>query len=264
MDENKTVEKRVLLIADTKSFMVNAIIKELEEALYEVQTTTAAVNAIGRIKDVPDIFLLYLESADGMSELLTYLKDRIAEEEKSLIVIMKSEDEDEFYGIIPRDRVAAAFLRPFNVKLLKERLEEITELREMAAAKKKILVVDDDGTMLRTIKNWLSSKYQVYMVNSGMEAIRFLVNNSVDLILLDYEMPVTNGPQVLKMLRSDSATSNIPVMFLTVKSDKESVMQVVALKPEKYLLKTMTREELIANVDEFFEQQRIRTQMSGY
>ncbi len=47
-------------------------------------------------------------------------------------------------------------------------------------------------------------------------------------------------------------------MFLTVKSDKESVMQVIDLKPEKYLLKTMPPAELIANIDEFFEKQKAK------
>ena len=46
-------------------------------------------------------------------------------------------------------------------------------------------------------------------------------------------------------------------MFLTVKSDKESVMKVVSLKPEKYLLKTMPPDELIANIDEFFEKKKV-------
>jgi CheY-like chemotaxis protein len=95
------------------------------------------------------------------------------------------------------------------------------------------------------------------MVNSGMAAITFLAKNKVDLILLDYEMPITTGPKVLEMLRSESSTASIPVMFLTVKSDKDSVMQVLKLKPEKYLLKTMPPAELLANIDEFFAKQKI-------
>ena len=90
------------------------------------------------------------------------------------------------------------------------------------------------------------------MVNSGLQAIKWLGKNTVDLILLDHEMPVTSGPQVLEMLRSDEETRNIPVMFLTGKSDKESVMKVVALKPEGYFLKTIQKEELLENLKEFF------------
>ena len=120
-----------------------------------------------------------------------------------------------------------------------------------------LLIVDDNGTMLRTMKSWLSEKYQVYMVNSGMAAITFLTKNEVDLILLDYEMPVTSGPQVLEMLRSDSEMKHIPVMFLTIKSDKHSVLTGLALKPESYLLKTMPRKDLMKSIDDFFMKQRM-------
>ena len=102
------------------------------------------------------------------------------------------------------------------------------------------------------IKSLLDKNYRVYMANSGMNAITFLANNKVDLILLDYEMPVISGAKVLEMIRSEVATADIPVMFLTSKNDKESVMQVLSLKPEKYLLKTMPPEEWLSNIDEFF------------
>ena len=90
------------------------------------------------------------------------------------------------------------------------------------------------------------------MANSGLQAIKWLGKNKVDLILLDHEMPVTSGPQVLEMLRSDSETASIPVMFLTGKSDKESVMAVVALRPEGYFLKSIRREELLEKLQEYF------------
>ena len=91
------------------------------------------------------------------------------------------------------------------------------------------------------------------MANSGLQAIKWLGKNKADLILLDHEMPVTSGPQVLEMLRSDHETAAIPVFFLTGKSDKASVMQVVDLKPEGYLLKSvMDRIELLEKLDKFF------------
>ena len=102
------------------------------------------------------------------------------------------------------------------------------------------------------MREWLKGTYKVSMANSGLQAIKFLGKNKVDLILLDHEMPVTSGPQVLEMLRSEEETKDIPVMFLTGKSDKESVMAVVALKPEGYFLKTITKEELLEKLAEFF------------
>ena len=90
------------------------------------------------------------------------------------------------------------------------------------------------------------------MANSGLQAIKWLGKNKADLILLDHEMPVTSGPQVLEMLRSDPETASIPVMFLTGKSDKESVMAVLSLRPEGYFLKTIEREELLQQLKDFF------------
>jgi len=122
--------------------------------------------------------------------------------------------------------------------------------------KKKILVVDDSGAMLRNVKGWLENKYQVILANSGAMAIKYLALNRPDLILLDYEMPVCDGKQVLEMIRTEMEFTDIPVIFLTSKGDKESVMKVMALKPEGYLLKTMEPAQIIAAVDDFFEKRK--------
>ena len=93
------------------------------------------------------------------------------------------------------------------------------------------------------------------MVSSGMQGITWLARNKADLILLDYEMPVTSGAQVLEMLRSEPSTEHIPVMFLTGKNDRQSIMNVLALKPADYLLKTIDRQGLRDKIDEFFIKQ---------
>ena len=131
-------------------------------------------------------------------------------------------------------------------------VKEYFDKAESGTFRKSILVVDDDPQYLTMVREWLKGTYKVSMANSGLQAIKWLGRNKVDLILLDHEMPVTSGPQVLEMLRSDSDTSSIPVMFLTGKRDKESVMSVVALKPEGYFLKGIQKEELLEKLQEFF------------
>ncbi len=252
------MEKRVLLVGGGKSFMVTSIAKELRESGFEVIQTNPNVTEIERIENRPPVFLIYVDDVDEMMDFFVYLKDKSVEDDISISIIGSPDEIEKIFSRTPRDRIAAVFERPVNVKELGRQMIAVVEQEDIRLQKKRILVVDDDGTMLRTIKTWLSEKYQVFMVNSGMAAITFLAKNEVDLILLDYEMPVTTGPKVLEMLRSEPSTSSIPVMFLTVKSDKESVMQVLSLKPEKYLLKTMPPAELIANIDEFFEQQKIK------
>jgi CheY-like chemotaxis protein len=255
------MDKRVLLIGGGKSFMVTSIAKELREEGFEVVQSTHDVTEIEHIENKPNVYLIYIDDLDEMMDFFVYLRDKFVESDISISVIGSPDEIEKIYNVTTKSKISAVFKRPVNVKELGREMLKVVEKEEERLQKKRILVVDDDGTMLRTIKGWLEEKYQVFMVNSGMAAITFLARNEVDLILLDYEMPVTTGPQVLEMLRSEPSTSSIPVMFLTVKGDRESVMQVVNLKPEKYLLKTMPPKELLANIDEFFEKQKIKSYM---
>lgn len=252
------MRKRILLIGDGKSFMVSSIAKELKDERFEVIQASPNVTEIERIENKPSVYLIYIDDLDEMQELFVYLKDKAVENDVSVSIIGSPDEIEKARSKVAEESIAAVFERPVNVKELGQKMKQVVENEDLRLQKKKILVVDDDGTMLRAIKSWLSEKYQVFMVDSGIAAITFLAKNEVDLVLLDYEMPVTTGPQVLEMLRSEPSTSDIPVMFLTVKSDKDSVMKVVNLKPEKYLLKTMPPAELLANIDDFFEAQKAR------
>ena len=130
------------------------------------------------------------------------------------------------------------------------------QVNDENARRKNILLVDDDNTFLKTVKGWLSEAYRVTIVSSGAQALMYIADNKPDLILLDYEMPVTSGPQVLEMIRSETKTDTIPVIFLTGKGDRESVLKVLALKPDGYLLKSMEKAALLKSLEEFFEKKK--------
>ncbi len=119
--------------------------------------------------------------------------------------------------------------------------------------KKKILVVDDSNVMLQAMKELLDKEYEMSFANSGLSAISSLTLDRPDLILLDYEMPVCNGRQVLEMIRSEKDFAGIAVIFLTGRVDKESVKQVLSLKPAGYLSKSLEPVEIKKNIDLYFE-----------
>ncbi len=125
-----------------------------------------------------------------------------------------------------------------------------------AVIKKKVLVVDDSDLMRLAMKQLLEKDYDVTLANSGLSAIRCLTLNRPDLILLDYEMPVCNGNQVLEMIREEKEFADIPVIFLTGRVDRESVKKVVALKPAGYLVKTLKPSEIKNGIDEFFKKRQ--------
>lgn len=110
--------------------------------------------------------------------------------------------------------------------------------------KKNILVVDDDPMMLKLIKEQLKDIYSVATAINSNIAFKFLEKKKTDLILLDYEMPGENGAQVLEKVRSNEATAQLPVIFLTGINDKEKIRKVLELKPQGYLLKPIDRDML--------------------
>lgn len=246
------MDKKVLIIGQA-GFMMNAIVNGIKKSDYDVEKTEAKIDMISKIEPLTRLVILYLDSENTSdSRFLTYLKDLVLEKELCLFLVGEPEEVEEVEEIIPDEAICKVMLRPLNVNDLVSELDEAVRKETEAEARKKILIVDDDPTMLRMIKSLLGEKYLVYVAGSGMNAITFLATNKVDLILLDYEMPVISGAKVLEMIRSEVSTQDIPVMFLTAKNDKESVMQVLALKPEKYLLKTMPPEEWMKNIDDFF------------
>lgn len=111
-----------------------------------------------------------------------------------------------------------------------------------------ILVVDDDITMLRTIKGHLEGQFDVATAPSGRVALKFLESKTTDLILLDYEMPEENGVVVLEKLRANPATKNIPVVFLTGITEQHKIKKAIAMKPQGYLLKPIDHEKLLSEI----------------
>lgn len=128
----------------------------------------------------------------------------------------------------------------------------VKEGKEQEKRRPKILVVDDSEFILARMRQLLSDKYDILESDSSISAIKMIAVNRPDLVLLDYEMPICDGKQTLEMIRSDKDIADIPVMFLTGRSDRESVKNVKGLKPEGYLLKTMPEDFIIKTVEDFF------------
>ena len=134
---------------------------------------------------------------------------------------------------------------------------EKKEAQEEANPRKKILVVDDSMTVRHSMKQLLEGEYEVALAESGVAAIRAITLNRPDLVLLDYEMPVCDGKQTLEMLRSEGAFADIPVIFLTGRSDPELVRTLLSLKPAGYLLKYLKPDDIKQKIGRFFETGRM-------
>ncbi len=251
--------KPVLLIRRDETFMVNTVKMQLGKNYFPFIESGLTVKEISSNKDDVTLMILYADDSIGESrDALVYIKDLLLEEEKELIVFGGRNELDEVEKIIPRELIEEVFERPFDMAVMMDKIGLFIDEQSLIQRKKMILIVDDDPTYLKLIKEWLKDNYRVSMANSGMQAITWLASNKADLVLLDYEMPTIKGSKVLEMLRSEVSLSTIPVMFLTGKSDKESIMEVLALKPAGYLLKSIDRKTLLETLEKFFIQQKYK------
>lgn len=149
-----------------------------------------------------------------------------------------------------RDSMRGKILPSINAENAIDSIKEYLSREEIP--KRKILLVDDSDFMRARIVKLLSEDYEMIEANSSVSAIKKITINRPDLILLDYEMPVFDGRQALEMIRSEKDTANIPVIFLTGRGDMESVKKVMQLKPEGYMLKTLSDADIKKTIDMFF------------
>ena len=115
--------------------------------------------------------------------------------------------------------------------------------------KMRILAVDDNIINLATIEQELKNKYEVITVNSGARAIRYLNKEKPDLILLDIQMALMDGIETLKEIRTMENGAAIPVIMLTARKDKETVIEGTKLGILDYVLKPVDSQDLHMRID---------------
>ena len=250
-------KKQIMVIGKKDTFLIRVLLKKIKEAGIDAIFCSDSINDINAHWESSSLITCYYEAEASLSDaVLRFLVDKFTDDHKQMVIIGDRRDIQHVYDNIPGEMIYKVLNRPLDAEEYINSVKDLFKKIDAGEYKKSILVVDDDPTYLGVVREWLKSKYQVAMVSSGLQAIKWLGKNKADLILLDYEMPIADGPQVLSMLKGDSDTGNIPVMFLTGHGDKESVLSVVGLSPADYLLKTITKEALLEKLKNFFEKTR--------
>lgn len=115
--------------------------------------------------------------------------------------------------------------------------------------KMRILVVDDNIVNLATLEQELKDEYEVIPVSSGRRAIKFLYTEKVDLILLDVQMPLMDGIETLREIRTQENGITVPVILLTAKKDKETVIEGSKLGIMDYIVKPVNSDDLHERIE---------------
>ncbi len=128
--------------------------------------------------------------------------------------------------------------------------------------KPKVLIVDDAPKNIQLLGSILRTEnYDISYTTKGKEAVKWGKENDYDLILLDVMMPEMNGFDVCNRLQNSPQTKDIPVIFLTAKSDKESIVHGLSLGAKDYVSKPFNKEELKARVKNHLELKLARDEL---
>lgn len=112
-----------------------------------------------------------------------------------------------------------------------------------------ILIVDDVATNLDLLKGLLVENYSVKVANNGLLALKIVRKSPPDLILLDIMMPEMNGYQVCEELKRDPQNCEIPIIFLTARTETEDIVKGFEAGGVDYLTKPFNPHELLARVN---------------
>jgi len=115
--------------------------------------------------------------------------------------------------------------------------------------KKVILIVDDEPLNINLVAEILNDLYQIKVATNGIDALKIIDKEKLDLILLDIMMPKMDGYAVALKLTHSKENANIPFIFLTAKNDPQSVAKGFNHGAVDYISKPFAKIELLARVD---------------
>ncbi|MBQ0120386.1 MAG: response regulator [Bacteroidales bacterium] len=123
-----------------------------------------------------------------------------------------------------------------------------------------ILVVDDNADLLTFISEKLSKLYTVKTAENGVNALKVLKEQPIDIVISDIMMPEMDGIELCKHIKGDIEMSHIPVILLTAKNDLDSKVEGLRIGADAYIEKPFSFKYLVAKLASIFDNKRRETE----
>ena len=121
---------------------------------------------------------------------------------------------------------------------------------------KKVIVVDDSSVMRQIIKNNLKQlgfeQSNLVDAEDGEQALKKMNEDTIDLVISDWNMPRMTGIDLLKAIRGDGALKELPFLMVTSEADKEKIMEAVQAGVNQYIVKPFNATQLEEKIKEIF------------
>ena len=113
----------------------------------------------------------------------------------------------------------------------------------------KILVVEDNEELLALMQQVLSKNYHVFTAKNGKQAMNIIMKEKLDLVVSDVMMPIMDGIELTKQLKSDKSFWQLPIILLTAKNKEEDKTEAYAIGADAYITKPFKFEELEVRIN---------------
>ena len=120
-----------------------------------------------------------------------------------------------------------------------------------------ILIVDDEEEILDFLERILNNKYTILRAESGIDALKILKDEAIQLIVSDIMMPEMDGFELCKIIKSNFDYSHIPVILLTAKNTIQSKVEGLELGADAYIEKPFSKEHLLAQISSLLANRNI-------
>ena len=246
----------LVLIIDDDADLGERIKMEASKWGVRVEVATDLSTARTRIASLPPDAVLLDVSFPG-AEGLTMLAELANRTTPIPVLVLTAQD-----SFTTRVEVARLGARGFLHKPVPpERvLEAVTQmLSQLHHLGGKIMVVDDDVTLLAALKTLLEPwGVSLITLDSPLRFWDAIAESAPDLLILDVEMPDISGIELCRVVRNDPRWSDLPVLFLTAHTDADTVRQVFLAGADDYVSKPIIEPELIARVISRIERSRLQ------
>lgn len=215
-------------------------IKQLEAALsekYSVNTASLSPEVVYDTLEVvkPDVIVIPLEGArDSDKAVFRHISTNYP---KTPVITIGSYPESNIFSQYYKDEQFENIPGSSDTDAVLAAVERRCAAGAGERRTASILVVDDDMSVLRSVKAMLEDEYEVFIATSGAMGMKIIEKKVPDLILLDYEMPECDGRQVFGQLKQNELTKNVPVVFLTGMTDQKYTDSITGLGPHGYIVK---------------------------
>jgi type IV pilus assembly protein PilB len=220
-------------------------------AIYELMKLTPRVRSVVLARAGDDV-VRSAAQATGMQTMFGDGKRKaeagLTTVEEVLRVVPPDEEDD------PEARVGAA-----GVEAPPPSAPVALSSEALRARRSRIVVAEDDASLRGMLTEVLASEnYEVLAAENGEEALNLVYREQADLVLTDVNMPRMTGIELLKRLRGDLSTCQIPVVVLTVEGSVETEVQALGLGADDYLTKPVERGRLLGRVRRALFRSRLR------